>query len=303
MASPKQSSAYTAFNAVDDLVAKPVLGSDGAAKWQDFRHQQKKKAPSASSAPTAPLKKSDRAAGFASWREERDHADKIRAADGSAEAGVNTNFKKTQADGVTAKERKRIERRLIGEEQEYFIPSAKFAGWKFDYVFTTKLSHGTGYYFDGMDSLKKLRGELTSNTTSKDGGNDGAEVSVRMEASERNTNDSIDAQPPRQKKRKAAVAAAAVTIVDDPTHPREQVAAALAKHDAASQALRLPPGWECAVADGSTAATQSYYYNRTTGERTWEKPSVWSVATDPAAGKPYYYNVVTGVTVWEKPDG
>jgi WW domain len=292
--SKSEHSAYTAFNAVDELVAKPVLGSDGAAKWQDFAGKQSKR--SASVAPTAPLKQTDRAAGFTSWKEERAHADKIRVEQGVA--GNYTHFKKKSTDGtISAKERKRIENRLIGEDQEYFLPSTTFHGWKFDYVFTTKVSHGTGYYFDGMDSLKNLRGELTIDGPPTAGtGQIGDEQAITARK-KMSAESAVNGDSSRPKKKKKHEKAATVTIVNDPNHPLEQVAAALARRQQTSQQL-LPTGWEAAMDAGSGNA---YYYNRTTGERTWVKPAVWSTATDPATGKPYYYNTATGETVWAKP--
>ena len=65
----------------------------------------------------------------------------------------------------------------------------------------------------------------------------------------------------------------------------------------------LPEGWEAAP-DASTGKT--YYFHRTSGERTWEKPKVetlpegWSVAKDQSTGKQYYYHT-SGETRWEKP--
>jgi len=298
--------AYTAFSAVDELVAKPVLGSDGAAAWQTFRKDHKKTiAGGGSHAPTAPLKPLDRAAGFASWQDEQSHEQAVRAAAGSAvlHAGY-TNFQPKHDDNkkvLTKKERKRIEQRLMGEDQEYFIPSKTFAGWKFDYVFTTKASHGTGYYFDGMDSFKKLRGELneeqvlppsTGIVSSKD---DKIETTAEDSAVDSNA-------LPKKKKRKKKAAAATLVMVHDPNNPLEQVAAAIQQKRAAAMDHSLPDGWEAAC-DSTTQKT--YYYNRTTGERTWEKPLFlpegWSSAQDEATGKTYYYNTTTNETRWERP--
>lgn len=350
-------SAYTAYNAVDDLVAKPVLGSDGAAKWQDFSQKQISSSNSNSSsnhpnrvsvAPTAPLKRADRAAGFTSWKEERAHADKIRASATTtavAGSGVYTHFKKKQQQEnggiiISAKERKRIESRLIGPDQDYFIASNNtFRGWKFDYVFTTKASHGTGYYFDGTDSLKKLRGELLEPAQPSSDANSGENEERGGDnfpfTKTKKKKQTSGEQPPQKKtKKSAATATAVIQVVDDPNHPLEQVAAALAKRNqqqliphAVAAATLLPHGWEVAFVSSSssssapngshTSATttdkkECYYFNRTTGERTWEKPYAapaaapafadgWSVAVDPASGKEYYYNTVTGETVWEKP--
>ena len=37
------SSAYDAFSTVDSLVSKPIMGSDGAASWQQFQSESKSK--------------------------------------------------------------------------------------------------------------------------------------------------------------------------------------------------------------------------------------------------------------------
>lgn len=321
--SSSEGSAYTAYNAVDALVAKPVLGSDGAAKWQEFRQQQPLHASllTSSVAPTAPLKATDRAAGFQSWKQERDHADQIRAATTTASAGIYTHFKKkADANNISANERKRIENRLIGDDQEYFISSSnKFAGWKWDYVFTTKSSQGTGYYFDGMDSLKQFRGELSrpdetpTNSTVIGGKTTPNKIKKSKSDVSETLEDSLTGRP-KPKKRKSNAVASAVTIVNDPTHPLEQVAAALQQQQKQHALfLDLPSGWEAAtVADG-----QTFYYNRTTGERTWEKPPnnntvanavssagaviPWRRVLDPVTSQHYYYHAATGETTWEKP--
>ena len=64
----------------------------------------------------------------------------------------------------------------------------------------------------------------------------------------------------------------------------------------ASTELPLPPGWF-----GSMDPTyhRVYYYNPSTGERSWERPlpglpSGWAEAKDPASGVTYYYNAGTG---------
>jgi WW domain len=295
MVTPKdKESAYTAFNAVDGLVSKPVLGSDGAAAWQQFRSTNNLKS-SKNVAPTAPLKAVDRAAGFTSWKEERANEQSIRQSSGAAalQAGYTDFAQKNDCGQLSKKERLRIEQRLIGEDQEYFIPAKTFEGWKLDYVYTTKETHGTGYYYDGMDSLKKLQsGEgsiaakdaIASVTATKE-----QQDTAAVEAGDSKKKDTEN--PPKAKKRKKQ--RAPPVIVHDPNNPLEQVARRLAERHG-----QLPPGWETAT---DTSSQKSYYYNRATGERTWEKPSVWKTAHDSASNKNYYYNTVTGETVWEKP--
>jgi WW domain len=310
--------AYTAFNSVDEVVAKPVVGSNGAAKWQSFQ-QQTKIVPAASVAPTAPLKATDRAAGFTSWHEERAHATAIRTEDQVSAVYTHFGAQKGSADGLTKKERKRIESRRIGEDQEYFMPSSSesktFERWKFDYVFTTKDSHGTGYYFDGMDSLKKLRGEelpeAVESAFKAVEKSRTADDSKRTKTKESNPSGENDDRVQKKKRKRSST----VTIVNLPNHPLEQVAAVLSARQAAEQQqqAQLPAGWEVAM---SSLDQKQYYFNRTTGERTWTKPTIavaptsttgatttiWHQARDRASGKDYYYNPTTGETVWERPE-
>lgn len=84
----------------------------------------------------------------------------------------------------------------------------------------------------------------------------------------------------------------------------------------------LPPGWFSAV-DPTYQTT--YFYNPSTGERSWTKPAAavavpaptaateaaataagplppgWSEGKDPNSGHTYYYNPSTGQTQWEQP--
>jgi hypothetical protein len=288
----KPASAYEAFSSVDELVAKPVLGSDGAAAWQDFRKNVRRPPSSSSVAPTAPLKQADRAAGFASWQQEREHESAVRedAGEASLHAGYTEFERKHRGDEegpLSAKERKRIERRRRPEDSEYFLPAPAWAGWKWDYVFTTR-DRGTGYYWDGTDSLKKLRGELTGEPPAE-----AAKRSKRPAAE--------DEGEPKQKKKKKKKRAP--VIVDDPNNPLEQVAAVLQQRRELQ--AQLPPGWEAAQ---DSVTKKTYYYNRQTGERTWEAPlpeeplpEGWQSAKDASTGKEYYYNAATGETRWERP--
>ncbi len=71
----------------------------------------------------------------------------------------------------------------------------------------------------------------------------------------------------------------------------------------------LPPGWAAAL-DIKYQAT--YFFNASTGERTWQRPAMpaaaplpdgWAEGTDPRSGIAYYYNTSTGVRQWQRPGG
>ncbi|KAG7338950.1 hypothetical protein IV203_017441 [Nitzschia inconspicua] len=144
-------SSFAVFSKVDELVSKPVL---------------------------APLKKSDRLV-FTSWEEERRHEDQVRKVSGHQQVGSGYTAFKKKNDAEEAKERKRkaqIEKRIRPDDKEYFIPSPTFVGWKFDYIFTTRIDRGgTGYYWDGHDSIKSLKGgptEAATTSSTSDNGRD-----------------------------------------------------------------------------------------------------------------------------------
>lgn len=112
-------SSFNAFKSVDDLVAKPVIGSDGAASWQNFRQDTKHE--SKSVAPNIPLKKADRLAGITSLQEERTREAELRKQAGKAgESEGYTVFKrKNEAEEAAArKKRKRIENRIRPDEEK-----------------------------------------------------------------------------------------------------------------------------------------------------------------------------------------
>ena len=303
----KPKDAYDAFNSVDKLVSKPVLGSDGAASWQEFKKDNKKTIYNkASSAPLAPLKKADKlGSGLTSWQDERKREEEARKESGSAALGEGyTSFKAKngQEEALARKEKKRIEKRIRPNNIEYFLPAKTFGGWKWDYVFTTKEDRGTGYYWDGMDSLKRLNGLLPAtagpnNTTTKADDEEEAEADNKRCAT-----GTIEDKARTKKKRKKA----GPVIVDDPNNPHEQVQAALRARNERLGLTQddLPVGWEVA-SDPTT--NRVYYFHRESGTRQWEKPKAetlpegWSVAKD-HSGKPYYFHRESGVRQWEKPE-
>jgi hypothetical protein len=314
-------SSFDAFSKVDEIVSKPILGSDGAASWQEFQKDVHKSTsigigshphrPSA--APKAPLKKADRlGTGFSSWEEERLHEEQVRKAAGHVSAGTGyTNFKKKNSaeEAAERKRIKKIEARIRPDNKEYFIPAPTFQGWKFDYIFTTRPDRGTGYYWDGMDSVKKLRGAL------QEGENDGD--TQKGEEDEKASGEEEHDKPKKKKRKKSA----GPVIVNDPNNPLEQVAALIEQRRRQMMAPTavvdptLLPGWEMA---NDTTSGKPYYFNRSTGERSWDKPQAvpgatstselkdselpegWKEATDGASGKTYYYHT-NGETRWDRP--
>ena len=128
----KPSSSFDAFSKVDDLVSKPVLGSEGAASWQSFRKDHAPKHAS-SVAPKAPLKRADKlGTGFKSWEEERAHEGKIRRDAGHATTNSgyslfnNVEHQKRTKEAANRKRKARIEARIRPDDKEYTIPSKTF---------------------------------------------------------------------------------------------------------------------------------------------------------------------------------
>ena len=307
--SKANSSSFDAFSKVDELVSKPVYGSETIASWQSFRKDHGPKHPS--SAPKAPLKKADKlSTGFNTWEEERAHEGEIRREAGHAATNsgyqlFNDEHKKKAAEAAERKRKARIEARIRPDDKEYLIPSKTFEGWKFDYVFTTK-NGTTGYYWDGMDSIKKENGELA--------------VAEKMEPSQApSTSEAKDSEKSAAKKpKKKRKRAKGPTFVHDPNNPMEQMQAILQQRNQKIRGIpsenSLPVGWEAAT-DPSTGKT--YYFHRASGHRSWEKPTGsentnsnqesseilpegWKSAVDPASGKTYYHHT-SGKTSWEKP--
>jgi len=336
MASSKSS--FSAFSSVDESVAKPVLGSDGAARWQDFRGSSKAPAKSRSSvAPAMPLKKLDRALGTTSIRDEQANEAKIRREAGDREAGSGyTDFKRKSDHEEIAeqKRRKLVMDRVRPDDVPYFLQAETFEGYKFDYVFTTTDTRGTGYYWDGTDSLKKAMGLPLTHTS---------EI-----VEDDTSSDTKTTKKSKTKKKKKKIRQQEVTEIDE-FNPMEQVAQAMLRRN---QAMNAPPSSLLGAANRqadaaalgadssalnmvSSAATQSlepelvaagwenakdpisgkiYYFRRSTNEQSWEKPDIpkstveekdehlpdgWKFAKD-SNDKVYYYHT-SGKTSWEKP--
>ena len=266
-----------AFSKVDELVSKPILGSDGAKAWQDFaKTTTSSKHNAVSVAPQAPLKAQERAMGYTSWHEERQQEVQRRQNEGqvSLEQAGYTHFKQKQPPpkGNTAKKSKRKSGAFSDEEEDEVVEQ-------------------TEAY---LHQEKEL--EETNDTTADN------EVSTKK----------------RSKKRKAPKQGP--TIVHDPQHPLEQVAAMLQSRVAASSMeekddVALPHGWQSAT---DPASGKTYYYHTDSGERTWTRPRTettttattirtalpdgWTTAQDPATGKTYYYHAATQITQWDPPN-
>ncbi|GKY99519.1 hypothetical protein MPSEU_000906100 [Mayamaea pseudoterrestris] len=314
--------AYNVFQKVDELVSKPVSGSNQALQWQNFRQDKKLNTTTTrrlqSSAPMAPLSKSQRASGFASWKDEQKHEESLRRERSDAPlhqryTAFSSSSQQQQQAGLTKKQIKRIQSKIRPDEQEYFIPSQTFAGSKFDYVFTTRPERGTGYYWDGSDSVKRLENaDATSVIGSSDVVQEISGVKDAANTFEKRPAESQDAgdNQPEQSRKKSKTKNAPPTFVETSNHPLEQIAALLQSRQV--HQVALPLGWEQAT---DVATKLPYYFNRTTGERTWEKPfdvavsakkdeevtSEWKSATDAASNKTYYYNAA-GETRWDDPN-
>ncbi|KAL3827550.1 hypothetical protein ACHAXA_002047 [Cyclostephanos tholiformis] len=324
-------SSFSAFNEVDESVAKPVLGSDGAARWQDFKSKSKLDT-KFSVAPAMPLKKLDRALGTKSIRDEQANEAKIRREAGDREAGAGYLVFKRKTDAEEVAERKRaklVMDRVRPDDVPYFLEAASFEGYKFDYVFTTRDTRGTGYYWDGMDSLRKELGQPPTYTSTESGNDD--EIATKN----------------KPKKKKKKIREPESTPESDEFNPMEQVAQAMLRR---MQAMGGPPssllgvanrladaaalgadsselelvankahqslepeliaaGWETAKDPNSG---KIYYFRRSTNERSWRKPDPpktnyseqlpdgWRSAKDQSSGKVYYYHM-SGKTSWDKP--
>ena len=342
MASSTKKSSYAAFNEVDESVAKPVLGSDGAARWQDFKVKSNVSTTFSSVAPSMPLKKLDRVLGTKSMRDEHLNEAKIRKEAGHRVAGAGYTEFKRKNDVEEIAERKRaklVMDRIRPDDAPYFFEAETFEGYKFDYVFTTRDTRGTGYYWDGMDSLRKELGQPSTFATtstdvvdedtskkskSKKKGRKVREAEYIPEIDEFNPLEQVSQAILRRKQAMDTPSSNLLAIFTNNTKAAD--AAALGADSsvfqmASNTALHshLEPELVAAGWDSATDPTSGkvYYFKRSTNERSWKKPEIvpqhakqnndeeqhldgWKSATDPSSGKKYYYHT-SGETSWKKP--
>ena len=292
MSGPKRPSSYDAFSSVDKLVSKPVLGSDGALSWQQFQSSTKK-SQSRGVAPHMPLKRADKLSGMKSIQEERRNEENLRKSEGERSMGSGYTTFKRKDDKAAAMERKRrklVMERKRPEDKQYFFKADTFNGWKEDYVFTTRDS-GLGYYWDGMDSLRKL-----TSAAAEVENNPAVEKESLPSEQEGTRKRKVKKEKKKSKSKKRS---------------REEAVEKGKEKDV------LPEGWETSI-DPTTCKT--YYYNRVLGKTSWEKPTAhekpiadeqskskealpdgWETSLDPTSGKTYFYNRTLNLTTWERP--
>lgn len=304
------SKSYEAFTSVDKLVSKPIVGSDGAASWQEFRKETKGLANKESVAPALQVKRSDRlGTGLATIADERAHEAKIRIESGDSALGSGyTTFKRknTAEEAQERKRRKNIEKKIRPNDKAYFVASSSFNGWRFDYVFTTR-DRGTGYYWDGTDSIKKLNGKLDMPEPA--GGDPPEENDDNVQVAPRKKKKSKHGEEQKEKE-----TAKDVQSLKSICAPLDQIAEAIQRRNERMQrpprglvindTSSLPSGWEAAT---DPTSGKTYYFNRATGKQQWDPPEAeaklpegWKSAKDSRNGKTYYYHT-NGQTSWEVP--
>ena len=299
-------SSFSAFNEVDDQVAKPVIGSDGASRWQDFKQGAGKKTAAAgnsllSVAPSLPLKRIDRVGlGIKSINDERSIEAEVRKEAGDREVGAGYTVFKTTDDHeerAAQKKRKLILDRVRPDDATYFMKAETFEGYKEDYVFTTK-DRGTGYYWDGMDSVKRELGQSPTYSGSSEGG------AMTVGGADRGNHPK---EKVRTKKRKKKSVEATAVPDSDPYNPMEQVAQAILRR---KQALDAPPsvllGMLTTASDAAAlgAGAEAVKLLASSQVETLEPELVaagWEATKDPTSGKTYYFRRSTNEQCWNKP--
>ena len=258
------------------------------------------------------MKRADRlGTGMQNRDDEKRHEDSIRREAGLAPVGSGyTAFKrKLDQDAVaSAKRAKLVADRVRPDEKRYYIAAETFDGWKEDYIFTTR-DRGTGYYWDGMDSLKKQLG-LSA------GGPSSAVVAEETGAKDTGASNDDDAVPedtaPSKKKRKKKKKSKnkdtnlAAHIEDGSNNPMDQISAAIRRRN---QLMMHPPGSAgraaaaAGLADASTAAADAIGLTGSglPSQITALAAKGWETAKDPSSGKEFYFNRGTGERSWDNP--
>jgi len=301
--SSSKDASYSAFREVDDLVSKPVLGSDGSASWQEFKKNQRHEGPSV--APTLPMKRTAKlGTGFSTLEQEREHENKMRAEAGDAMLGSGYIAFKRKVDPSEVAEKKRLKKvmeRVRPDNATYYIPSATFQGWREDYVFTTR-ERGVGYYWDGSDSYKKAfdkTGEKAEDA-SKDESNTSSKSlkSTTKKTTTRSTDPvSIPIPTPsnvQQSEISASTAHAdSLDLVHHVLHQKNNHAV-LHSNNTPSMA-----DIDRAVLTGSLSL--SNIMSKATPRPNTTIMKQWESAKDPTSGREYYFCRATGESTWEKP--
>lgn len=312
-------SSHAAFAAVDSLVSKQVHGSDNTASWQSFQNESRSKgamAMSTGAAPVLPIKRADRlGTGMQSRDDEKRHENQIRKEAGQAPVGSGYTAFKRKVDHeavASAKRAKLIADRVRPDDARYYIAAETFEGWKEDYVFTTK-DRRTGYYWDGMDSLKKQLGLSSGGPSSDVVPEDQAKVDGAGSNDDANVlqEDTAETKKKRKKKKKKKSKSKDGTdgtthVEDDSNNPMDQIAAAIQRRN---QAMMYPPGSVGRAAAAGGAADASAAAADALGLTGSGLPSQvtalaakgWEKTTDPSSGKEYYFNRSTGETKWDNP--
>jgi len=295
--SSKQTSSFAAFREVDDLVSKPVFGSDGSASWQEFKKTQRRDGPSV--APSLPMKRAAQlGTGFTTLEQERDYENKIRAESGDAILGSGYTSFKRKVDPNELAEKKRVKKvmeRIRPDNAIYYIPSITFQGWREDYVFTTR-ERGVGYYWDGMDSYKKLLSTQNVNEESKD---NSSQVAVQT-----TSNKSIHGKTATNTKAHDGISSISTSTPTSLHNHHSEInssTAQVATQELVNQVLaagisskKTPSTADIdrAILTGSTSLSR--IMAKSTGKQ-------WESAQDPVSGREYYFCRSTGESTWEKP--
>eukprot|EP00592_Proboscia_alata_P013715 CAMPEP_0194386128 /NCGR_PEP_ID=MMETSP0174-20130528/84642_1 /TAXON_ID=216777 /ORGANISM="Proboscia alata, Strain PI-D3" /LENGTH=310 /DNA_ID=CAMNT_0039174989 /DNA_START=28 /DNA_END=956 /DNA_ORIENTATION=- len=275
---------FSAFSEIDNLVSKPVIGSDGALSWQNWRNEAKginKSTASLSVAPNLPMKQIDRKnTGFQNFDQERENEMAVRKTMGDVAVGEGyTVFKRKEHEDKLARNESnttniQLQKRTRPPDAIYFMQAKTFEGWKHDYIFTTKDGRGTGYFWDGWDTA---RGVLeTQPKSSKEGDADSNKTRTKKK---------------KRKKGYDPHDASSLFQPDESNHPMTQVAEAIAR---AAQAASSKSSAECNNASHPARQKQVDVSLDEAG---------WSSAVDSGTQKVYYFNKLTKETRWDHPLG